>query len=102
MAALALALASFRSEYSKLQQIKTFEMFYGDACNMTYMSDYCETSRVMRPLQVMRNSFKLTKYFSDEVAFIILPGQLPIRKYFFRKCRCIMGNEVQSKCLSRP
>lgn len=71
-------------------------MFYGYAWNITYMADYCETSK----LQVMRNSFKFANYFSDEVAFIILPKQLPNRKYFFRKCRCIVGNEVQSNCLS--
>lgn len=71
------------------------EMFYGYACNMTYMADYRETSR----MQVLRNSFKFAYYFSNEVAFIILPG-LHNRKYFFRKCRCIMGNEVQTNCLS--
>lgn len=50
----ALALASFKSNYSILHEIETCEMFYDYECNITYMTDYCETSRI----QVMRNSFK--------------------------------------------
>lgn len=92
----ALALASFKSNELILHEIKTDEKFHGYACNMTYMADYCKTSKMQRDAKFI-NFFKI---FSDEVAFIILPGQLPTRKYFFRKCRCIMGNEVQSICLS--
>lgn len=53
-----LALASFKSNLLILHEIETDEKLYGYACNMTYMADYCKTSR----MQEMQNSFKFFKF----------------------------------------